>query len=655
MDAPKLQSSYYTNFDLVFYANIYGYDASNIVSSSIPFITISPMHTDEMHIGTGENSRLMRPILGDCFNVVNNTYYPTCKYKLGLLTIESLPLFYATEATENGTALITAIYDQIAGYYESIPDYHETSEYMIGSVAVGVIFLESNGTVDKSTEDWASYEESQVIGKISYSLGWWSRQNPNARLSFFLDVHYKVPTGYEPITRKSLDNWLWISDAMAHLGYFNITGAGWQLFDYLNCLRYTLGTEWAFAIFVVDASNDADGLFEDKLGAFAECGIRRYIVLPVKRTESLEWVVAHEVAHVFGASDEYNGKEERSGYLDISDIEGSGCIMDKFGSWSISGKPHGMNGTWGQIGWRDSDGDGIPDIVDTLPKCFIILCEAIEGMLNFRGQAFVPPYPNSNPSYWVFSRRPVTISKIQLVQYAIDNGPWFNATVIPTKERKLLKGPTNYYITKESLSKVNFTFLTQRLEPGAHFIEVRAVTDWGNLCVMNITINIVHDIEIRAINPYRTILANNSSTLINVTVWNEGNFTETFTVTMCYNGTQAVTQDVTLNAKQFTVLTFQCTTPEIPGNYAIEVMVSIIPGENEIKNNVLSYGPIRISIAGDINADKKVNILDISMAARAFGSKLGEERFEPNADINEDRVINIIDISGIAREFGQTD
>ena len=42
------------------------------------------------------------------------------------------------------------------------PGLHETSEYMIGSVAVSVIFMESDGSIDPSSEDWTTDEEIQV-------------------------------------------------------------------------------------------------------------------------------------------------------------------------------------------------------------------------------------------------------------------------------------------------------------------------------------------------------------------------------------------------------------------------------------------------------------------------------------------------------------
>jgi len=169
----------------------------------------------------------------------------------------------------------------------------------------------------------------------------------------------------------------------------------------------------------------------------------------------------------------------------------------------------------------------------------------------------------------------------------------------------------------------------------------------------------VHDVAVTEINPYRTVISNNTITTINVTAVNQGNATETFSVTLYYNNTNTVgTQTLDLPANQSTVLTFEWTTPTIPGNYTIKAIASLarwpgwFPGETEIEDNVLTCS-VQISIQGDINADGTVNIIDISAAARAFGSKPGEDKWNSNADINEDGWINIIDISAIAREFGK--
>jgi len=59
-------------------------------------------------------------------------------------------------------------------------------------------------------------------------------------------------------------------------------------------------------------------------------------------------------------------------------------------------------------------------------------------------------------------------------------------------------------------------------------------------------------------------------------------------------------------------------------------------------------------IPGDLNHDGKVNIRDISIVARAFGSYPGHLRWNPSADINNDNKVNIRDLAIIARNFGKT-
>jgi endoglucanase len=54
-----------------------------------------------------------------------------------------------------------------------------------------------------------------------------------------------------------------------------------------------------------------------------------------------------------------------------------------------------------------------------------------------------------------------------------------------------------------------------------------------------------------------------------------------------------------------------------------------------------------------VNADGKVNIEDVMVMAEAFGSNVGNSRYNPNADINGDGKINIEDIFIIAKTFGK--
>jgi hypothetical protein len=56
----------------------------------------------------------------------------------------------------------------------------------------------------------------------------------------------------------------------------------------------------------------------------------------------------------------------------------------------------------------------------------------------------------------------------------------------------------------------------------------------------------------------------------------------------------------------------------------------------------------------DLNKDGIINILDIAIVAKAFGTKPGDLNWNPVADLNKDNVINIIDVATVARDYGKT-
>jgi hypothetical protein len=63
---------------------------------------------------------------------------------------------------------------------------------------------------------------------------------------------------------------------------------------------------------------------------------------------------------------------------------------------------------------------------------------------------------------------------------------------------------------------------------------------------------------------------------------------------------------------------------------------------------------IPLPLISDLDCNRKVNILDITIVATAFGSKLGDERWDFFADVNNDRVVNIVDIALVAKDYGKT-
>jgi hypothetical protein len=372
------------------------------------------------------------------------------------------------------------------------PGSNQTSEFMAGKVAVGIILPESNGTLDPSTESWDTTRMNQVVAKIQAAMNWWANTNPNGDLSFYYDIHYQVPTRYEPINRPSGDDALWIAQTLSTLGY---SGSNWvqQTYNYLNAIRANYGTDWAVVAFVVDSLNDPDGAFPNGYFGYT------YGFLIVMTYDNDNWgisrmdsVMAHEFAHDFGAGDEYCapgyaccGCGGQLGYLGIPNLNcEAGCdhnnngICDGDDSTPNSGcnscsscveincLMRGGSTDGGvcqvsqyQVGMRDSDGNGILDPVDTYPSITVDLPASFSSnMPTITGVAEDIPYHSP-------TRPDVTINYITSVWFWVDNGGWQPASAVDGA----------FDETTE-----NYTLTTSPLAPGQHEIWIYADNRVGN-------------------------------------------------------------------------------------------------------------------------------------------------------------------------------
>ncbi|RLI76110.1 hypothetical protein DRP04_12915 [Archaeoglobales archaeon] len=74
---------------------------------------------------------------------------------------------------------------------------------------------------------------------------------------------------------------------------------------------------------------------------------------------------------------------------------------------------------------------------------------------------------------------------------------------------------------------------------------------------------------------------------------------------------------------------------------------------DEVGFKNLTSSLINVTYRTDINKDLKVDIVDVSTAARAFGAREGEERYDQRSDIDANKKIDMKDISKKARDFGK--
>jgi hypothetical protein len=355
------------------------------------------------------------------------------------------------------------------------PGYYQTSEFMTGSVAVGLVLVESNGSVDPSTENWTDDEKQLVFNEIVAGLNWWAQLEPRANLSFVYDDHLTnpLPTGVEPITRPYYHQQYWIADALGTLGY---TASSYftRVRDYNNHLRDIYHTDWAFTIFVVDSSVDSDNRFSDGYFAYAYLGGPFTVMTSGNNgygSYNMDAVIAHEMGHIFHALDQYynarNGCTLRSGYLNVENQNSQygGCASNVASIMRSQVYPYQARAldpyAAGQIGWRDSDGDNVFDPLDTDLPVTIDTVAQEDDWITVSGTAGITPYPSP-----IFTS--ITINTLTGVQYRFDNQDWQPANAIDGT----FNGTNETY---------NFTASIAGLTPGTHTLHVAALDSAGNV------------------------------------------------------------------------------------------------------------------------------------------------------------------------------
>ncbi len=318
----------------------------------------------------------------------------------------------------------------------------DTGEFLLGSVAVTPVLLESNGQIDPNTENWTAGHIQEVLTNIRTGVDWWvdtlATKTSIHNLSFTIDTTYAltpVASKYEPIGRRSNDYALWVSDFLDTTGQPRSGSLETDMRAFNQAQREKLGTDWSYTIFVVPSQNDADGQFAAGGSfnrAFAFAG-GLFMIVPSTRPAS---TYTHESGHIFWARDEYAGggsyydfrgyyntqninaaNNPQVGFVQQPSIMASGTLLDTAYDNHIS-----PASTLAMIGWQDTDGDGIFDVLDVPHKLTGTgYLDTATGKYRFKGQATVQTLANLNTSG---QRNDITINRIREIEVRFDSGAW---------------------------------------------------------------------------------------------------------------------------------------------------------------------------------------------------------------------------------------
>lgn len=357
--------------------------------------------------------------------------------------------------------------------YGAMPD--DTGEYLLGDVIVNVVFMESDPTMSPGdnnpapqgrgspAENWATNTIDTIANvkqKIQDGLDWWEDTlaqslvgTPAAGrdlLNFTIDWTYAnnpIRTGYEPIARTSNDFALWMYDFLNVVGFNQTGNFSSDIRAYNNFKRDGVSQDydWSFTIFVVNDEVDADNAFAaggQFSRAFSFAG-GRFMIVPASRPAS---TFAHEAAHAFWALDEYAGTTAnyltRRGYYNTPNSNHASNPDPLFVQEdSIMANDPARENAWlgnvtstssrEMLGWKDSDGDGLFDVLDVpfLLEGIGRYDSSLEEYL-FTGFSSVDTLPNQNTSGL---QNDITINQIREVQYSVDEGPWTTIQTLPAR------------------------------------------------------------------------------------------------------------------------------------------------------------------------------------------------------------------------------
>jgi hypothetical protein len=319
----------------------------------------------------------------------------------------------------------------------------DTGEFLLGDVTATVVLLESTGAA--SSEDWNAGSIAAVKSKVEEALTWWqdtlAAQQSVHSVQFHTDYQYAdnpVSTALEPIAERSNLYTTWVNDFLDEAGANTFDGISDDMRKFNDAQRLEHDTNWGFTIFVVNDENDADGMFLEGGSfrrAFAFSG-GRYLVVPAGRPAS---TIAHEMGHIFWARDEYSGAGsylQKRGYYDAQNLNAADNPAVGFSqqdSVMASGtllanayaNHTSSDSSLNMIGWQDSDGDGVFDVLD-VPHSFIGTgyIDQVDGEFHFSGTAEVGMLLNRNSSGF---QSDITINEVDRIEYRVDQGEWVTA------------------------------------------------------------------------------------------------------------------------------------------------------------------------------------------------------------------------------------
>jgi len=165
----------------------------------------------------------------------------------------------------------------------------------------------------------------------------------------------------------------------------------------------------------------------------------------------------------------------------------------------------------------------------------------------------------------------------------------------------------------------------------------------------------VHDVAVTDVVNVKTIVAEGFQGRVNVKLENQGHYSETFSVTICVNGTLINVTQVQLDSHgSIAFSVYLDTAGWLLGNHTISIHIEPVLKETDVSDNTLSADQeLCITISGDVDGDFDVDLYDAVKLLVRYGAKEGSPSYDPNCDIDGDGDIDLYDAVALLVHYGE--
>ena len=141
---------------------------------------------------------------------------------------------------------------------------------------------------------------------------------------------------------------------------------------------------------------------------------------------------------------------------------------------------------------------------------------------------------------------------------------------------------------------------------------------------------------------------------LNITLHNQGDEEVTVDITIFVNAARITgISNVTLASGESLTVGITRRALVEKGNYTISANTTLLLGETDVDDNTCLGGWLFVTLIGDVDGNRHIDIFDVVRVAVAYGaSSWRDPRYDPYCDIDENGAVNLFDLVHVAGPYG---